>query len=132
MHQIHGGGPMWKNFRITDDLSEDVANSILEHPSYKAAPAWMLPFDPNREVPTSGGIAGEPLNLTDEQRARLPRLEPLGDGPIDYAVGFSDGSGQPLVIDGSDAPIIMGGLTQEEMARTCTPVKKTAARKKGV
>lgn len=37
-----------------------------------------------------GLIHGDPLNLTDEQRARMPKLEPLRDGPDEYALGVSN------------------------------------------
>lgn len=36
-------------------------------------------------------VSGEPLNLSDAERAALPKLEPLPeDQPAEYAVGVSD------------------------------------------
>ena len=56
MHRIHNAGPLWSNHRITDDLPDDVAQTILQHPSYSEAPEGLLPYDPNRIELTSGGI----------------------------------------------------------------------------
>ncbi|ACL55626.1 hypothetical protein [Methylobacterium nodulans] len=78
-------------------------------------------------VPTTVEGEAQPLvGLTEAERAALPPLELLGDGPVEYAVGegrWSEGTGVPLT--GIDLPA--DGVEREvTLASTAIPAEPDA------
>lgn len=70
------------------------------------------------------GAEGKPLDLTDAERAALPELAPLGDGPVAYATGVAgEAAGVPLTgieapADGVERDVVLGAIPDGAPAPT--------------